>query len=189
MRKTLLIVLAVALPLLGVAGYAAAGGQSELADVRDATAAYHDLATAKAAGYTLELPDTSGNTCIANLDDPLAGAMGVHMVNVGLLDDPSTATQVADTTLDPRRPEALVYERRNDGTLKLVAVEYVVFQAAWEAQHGVGSKPSLFGREFDPNPGTRFGLPPFYALHAWVWKPNPTPLTGIFAAWNPRVTC
>ena len=58
-----------------------------------------------------------------------------------------------------------------------------------EAEHGVGSKPSLFGHEFDPNPGTRFGLPPFYALHAWVWKPNPTPLTGIFSAWNPRVTC
>ena len=134
MRKTLLIALAVALPLLGVAGYAAAGGQSELADVRDATAAYHDLATAKAAGYTLELPDTSGNTCIANLDDPAAGAMGVHMVNLGLLDDPSTTAPFDDTTLDPTRPEALVYERRNDGTLKLVAVEYVVFQAAWEAR-------------------------------------------------------
>ena len=38
MRKTVLIALAAALPLLGVAGYAAAGGQSELADVRDATA-------------------------------------------------------------------------------------------------------------------------------------------------------
>ena len=43
MRKTLLIALAAAIPLLAVAGYAAAGGQSELADVRDATAAFHDL--------------------------------------------------------------------------------------------------------------------------------------------------
>jgi hypothetical protein len=60
---------------------------------------------------------------------------------------------------------------------------------AGDAEHGTGSKPSLFGQQFEPNPGTRFGLPPFYALHAWVWKPNPTPLTGIFAAWNPRVTC
>ena len=115
--------------------------------------------------------------------------MGVHMVNLGLLDDPSTAAPLDDTTLDPTRPEALVYERRNDGTLKLVAVEYVVFRAAWEAEHGAGSTPSLFGRQFEPNPGTRFALPPFFALHAWVWKPNPTPLTGIFAAWNPRVTC
>ena len=82
-----------------------------------------------------------------------------------------------------------MYERRHDGTLKLVAVEYVVFRAAWEAEHGVGSTPSLFGVDFQPNDGTRFGLPPFFALHAWVWKPNPTPLSGIFSAWNPRVTC
>src|SRR6185503_3685268 len=47
MRKTLLIALAAAIPLLAVAGYAAAGGQSKLADVRDATAAFHDLGTAK----------------------------------------------------------------------------------------------------------------------------------------------
>ena len=88
MRKTLLIALAAALPLLGVAGYAAAGGQSELADVRDATAAFHDLATAKAAGYSFELPDTSGKTCIANLDDPAAGAMGVHMAKPAALPMP-----------------------------------------------------------------------------------------------------
>lgn len=179
MRKPLLIAIVAALPVFGIAGYAAAGGQSELAAARDATAAYHDLDTAVAAGYDFELPDTSGETCIANLDDPSQGAMGVHMVNLGLL----------DATLDPTQPEALVYEKRNDGTLKLVALEYVVFQAAWEAEHGAGSRPSLFGVEFDPNPGTRFGLPPFFALHAWIWKPNPTPLTGIFAAWNPRVAC
>jgi hypothetical protein len=189
MRKRLLIALVAALPVLAVAGYAAAGGQSDLAEARNATAAYHDLETAKAAGYSVELPDTSGETCIANLDDPAAGAMGVHMVNLGLLDDPSTDAALDDTTLDPTRPEALVYEKRNDGTLKLVAVEYVVFQAAWEAEHGAGSTPSLFGVDFQPNDGTRFGLPPFFALHAWIWKPNPTPLTGIFAAWNPRVTC
>jgi len=189
MRKSLLIALVAALPVLGIAGYAAAGGQSELADVRDATAAFHDLDNAKSAGYSFELPDVSGNTCIANTDDPAAGAMGVHMVDLGLLDDPTTAAPLDDTTLDPTRPEALVYERRNDGTLKLVAVEYVVFQAAWAAEHGAGARPSLFGVPFDPNPGTRFGLPPFWALHAWIWKPNPTPLTGIFAAWNPRVTC
>ena len=42
---------------------------------------------------------------------------------------------------------------------------------------------------------TYFGLPPFYALHAWVWKPNPFETSaldetqGIFNAWNPRVEC
>jgi hypothetical protein len=28
----------------------------------------------------------------------------------------------------------------------------------------------------------RYGLPAFYSLHAWVWKPNPA---GQYAMWNP----
>jgi len=187
MRKRLLISVLSVLPLLAVAGYAAAGGQSGLAEARKGTAAFHDLEQAKAAGYDFELPDVNQQTCIANLNDPSAGAMGVHMVNLGLLDDPATPAALDDTTLDPAVPEVLVYERRNDGTLKLVAVEYVVFKAAWEAEHGVGADPpSLFGVEFESNPGARYGLPPFYALHAWIWKPNPT---DMFFDWNPRVTC
>ena len=49
------------------------------------------------------------------------------------------------------------------------------------------SRPSLSGHEFhrveSPN---RYGPPPFYALHAWVWEHNPD---GITANWNPRVDC
>jgi hypothetical protein len=45
----------------------------------------------------------------------------------------------------------------------------------------------LFGHEFNftdaPN---RYGLPPFYSLHAWVWKDNPA---GTFEMWNPGVHC
>jgi predicted ATPase len=44
---------------------------------------------------------------------------------------------------------------------------------AWGACDGLDS----------PN---RYGLPPFYALHAWAWKVNPS---GDFFAWNPRVDC
>ena len=51
-------------------------------------------------------------------------------------------------------------------------------------------KLALFGKlgqEFDFIPaGNRYDLPPFYALHAWIWKPNPS---GILYAWNPRVDC
>jgi hypothetical protein len=50
-------------------------------------------------------------------------------------------------------------------------------------------RPTLFGVPFDSNDGSRYGLPPFWALHAWIWKPNPTDPTGIFAPWNPRVSC
>ena len=99
--------------------------------------------------------------------------MGVHQVNTSLLDG----------TIDATAPEALVYEPRNDGSLKLVALEYVVFQADWKGS----SPPELFGKTFVliPSPN-RFGLPAFYALHAWLWKPNPS---GLLATWNPNVTC
>jgi hypothetical protein len=45
----------------------------------------------------------------------------------------------------------------------------------------------LFGQRFNltdaPN---RYGLPPFYSLHAWIWQENPA---GTFAMWNPSVHC
>jgi hypothetical protein len=100
--------------------------------------------------------------------------MGVHMVNGSLLDG----------TIEETKPEAMVYaESPNTGRLKLAAVEYVVFKADWT---GI-SPPALFGREFDfvdsPN---RYGLPPFYALHAWIWRGNPS---GALNAWNPKIDC
>jgi hypothetical protein len=166
-----LIVLLV-LPALALAGgaIAAGGGQSDLAEARQATAAFHDLDAAAAVGYSVTVADAAGLTCIAQ---PGEGAMGVHMLDPTLLDG----------SVDAAAPEALVYEQRNDGTLPLVALEYLVFVDAW-----TGSEPpALFGRSFDlvssPN---RYGLPSFYALHAWVWKPNPS---GMLYAWNPRVDC
>ena len=157
-----------------IAGVALGGSQSDLAATRNATAGYHNLQVAVADGYSVELPDVFGETCIANLSDPGAGAMGVHMVSLDRVGDPA---------LEPTDPEVLVYERRNNGTLKLVALEYVVFASA------VTSVPKMFGVPFDFNDGSRYGLPPFYALHAWIWKPNPSEPAGIFNAWNPRVSC
>jgi len=34
--------------------------------------------------------------------------------------------------------------------------------------------------------GHRYGLPPFWALHAWVFRDNPA---GNVMAWNPHVSC
>jgi hypothetical protein len=160
-------------------GVAAAGGHEGgrgLSAVRDATARFHNVKAAIAAGYG-EFPDAAGIACI---DNPLGG-MGIHYVNLNLvLDNPPGSP----STVDPLRPEALVYEPK-EGKLKLVALEYIVFQAAWDAEHA--SRPSLFGHEFEPiAAGNRYGIPAFYELHVWLWKHNPR---GMFEDWNPRVSC
>ena len=166
--KRLAVGLAVAVPL-AVVGLAYAAGV--FGDARQATARFHHLPAAEAAGYQL-FRDAQGIACI---DLPGTGAMGVHFVNGSL---------VGDDVLDPQRPEALVYEQRGN-SMHLVALEYIVFQSVWEEHHS--GRPRLFGTPFDLVPaGNRYGLDPFYALHAWAWKVNPR---GDFFAWNPRVAC
>jgi hypothetical protein len=156
----------------GIAGATQDAGRGRIDQVRDATARYQSLSVAGAHGYGL-LKDAAGIACI---DKPGVGAMGVHYVNGQL---------VGTAEVDPLQPEALVYEPDQDGQLRLVAVEYVTFQAQWDATHK--ARPRLFGQPFMLTPaGNRFGLPAFYSLHAWIWKSNPD---GMFAMWNPTVHC
>jgi hypothetical protein len=171
-RRLLIGSLLVAALLVG-ASYAFAGGGHGLNAVQKATKKYRNVAVAKAAKYG-ELKDAAGIACI---DSPPLGAMGIHYVNGKL---------VGDAVLNPRKPEAVVYEPQKNGKLKLVAVEYIVFQKAWE-DAGNTSLPTLFGKTFmwTPTPN-RFGLPAFYSLHAWIFKHNPS---GMFAMWNPHVSC
>ena len=158
---------------------------SMTAPARSATAKYHSLTAAKKAGYST-LADSAGITCIA---EPQMGAMGVHYVKGDLVKNPA---------IDATHPEALVYAPDRHGRLHLAALEYVVIKSDWDASQlpppslGFGSRttaapPMLFGHEFNftdaPN---RYGLPPFYSLHAWVWKDNPA---GTFEMWNPSVHC
>lgn len=159
--------------IAGLVNGAALGGTgSDVKTMRKATARFHALSAAKHAGYG-RLKDKDGIACI---DQPGEGAMGVHYVKKALVGNPA---------VDLRHPEALVYEPRQNGGLKLVALEWVVIKADWDAKHA--SPPRLAGQEFmtmdSPN---RFGLPAFYMLHAWVWKANPK---GMFMPWNPDVTC
>lgn len=137
-----------------------------------ATAQFLRFENADTGGYNMLVADKEGITCIAQRGE---GTMGEHYLNPTLLDDTVEATQ----------PELLVYEPDASGRRRLVALEYLVFQDAWDATHS--EPPSLFGEEFMLTPaGNRYGLPPFYALHAWIWKFNPS---GTFAMWNPRVSC
>jgi hypothetical protein len=170
MKHSICVLVALMAILASVLPTAAAGDTP--ANAWNATAIYNDPQAAIAAGYEL-LTDASGLACI---DQPGAGAMGVHFVKGSL---------VQSGTLDAARPQALVYEVQQNGELQLVALEYVVFQSAWDSAHS--GPPMLFGQTFMLNgPDNRFGLPPFYALHAWVWKHNPS---GAFEPWNPQVQC
>ena len=85
--------------------------------VRDATAPFHSVDAAKAAGYTQE------TDCVEN---PPQGGMGYHF----------TRRELRDTTLEVDKPEVLVYEKRADGSFKLNGIEYIVPIDAWK-----GSEP------------------------------------------------
>src|ERR671923_263114 len=44
-----------------------------------------------------------------------------------------------------------------------------------DADAADAAAPSLFGQPFLLTPApNRFGIPSFYALHSWIWKPNPS---------------
>jgi hypothetical protein len=135
--------------------------------VRDATKRYLDVRQAEAEGYGLLFG------CVSGPDD---GAMGLHYVNMALVSDP---------VLDPRRPEIVIYEPLPNGGRRLIGADFLVFADAWHATNT--GTPQVMGQLMhlidSPN---RYGLPAFYTLHVWAWKPSPT---GAFVNWHADVSC
>jgi hypothetical protein len=145
---------------------------TELQEVRAAVARYHSFEQAEKDGYWIR----PGEPCVASP----GGTMGIHAINLALMFDDND-------TLDPARPEILLYVPGEDGSLKLVGVEY------WkrDADQSLATnddKPSLFGRAFEgPMPGHgNWGMPVHYDLHVWVAEENPS---GVFAMFNPAASC
>lgn len=175
MRKALLFV-AVCAALTGVASSVAMTHSSasekldpQLAEVRRATARFHDVAVAERAGYL----DPGPGHCV---EVPGLGGMGIHFVNPALIFD--------DGVLDPTQPEVLLYVPTGNGRLRLVGVEYLVPVADWDGS----SAPDLFGKPFDGpmaehEPNTTGD---HYDQHAWVWSHNPD---GALATWNKEISC
>jgi hypothetical protein len=159
---------------------------AQLSIVKRATAPFHDLSAAQAAGYSIE-----NEPCVASP----AGGMGIHAPNLPLLLDP---------VLDPAKPELMLYEPKANGGYRLVGVEY--FQAVilrnkttgaesprldatpWDPNEYeiVNPQPSLFGQHFHLSPPPAPQVPWHWALHVWIWAHNPS---GMFADWNPAVRC
>lgn len=134
--------------------------QKTVADLRAVTSPLHDLDRAMAAGFAVDLTGC--------LENPPIGGMGHHYGNLARIDGaPPVATE----------PEVLVFSPKSNGKLQLGAVEYVIPFAAWTAD----DPPSLHGQSFHRNEGA--GL---WVLHVWLWNHNPD---GLFADWNPTVSC
>lgn len=140
---------------------------ADLQDIRAAVAQYHSVEQATRDGYVQVSPCESS----------AAGTMGQHWVNFALMANPA---------IDPLRPEALLYLPDSRGNLKLVAVEYVKFDADGSLLTD-DDRPFFFGQPFDgPMPGHNPGMPVHYDLHVWVAEENPN---GVYAQWNPALSC
>ena len=135
----------------------ALAGQGSVADVRAATAKFHDVKVAMGAGYVHFL----------NCFDSAQGGMGQHYVNFDLLNG----------TLNANAPQAMVYEVKKN-KLQLVAVEWIT--PIQDPSNPNEAAPTLLGQTF-----TRLDFLGVWALHAWLWRPNPT---GMFKNYNPAVS-
>lgn len=139
-------------------GAMVAGGNPLADSVRDANARFADVAVAVKEGYA-PIP------CVSGVD---GGGMGIHYVNGDLINDEA---------IDIAKPEAVMYEPQPDGSMELIAVEYITPKGPAE----LGGH--LFSFTNAPN---RYGLPAFYELHVWAWRQNDS---GAFADMNPTVSC
>jgi hypothetical protein len=98
------------------------------------------------------------------MSDP-SGGMGFHYGNTAFIDGEARLLE----------PEVLMYEPQRDGSLMLVGVEYIVPLSA------AATPPTLFGHTFHRNEAFQL-----WALHVWLYRDNPS---GMFADWNPNVSC
>ncbi len=147
----------------------------ELAKVREALDHYRDPIRAVHDGYfsslgCIEYPH--GGHEGAMQYPP--GGMGVHFLNLGAI----------GPTLDPAKPQVLIYEPDGD-KLRLVAAEWFM-----PADMVTGAPPSIFGHALQgPMEGHKPLMPEgfhHYDLHVWLWKSNPA---GVFSPTNPAVKC
>ncbi len=136
--------------------------------VTAATARYHSFERALKDGYTVE-----NEPCVAS---PF-GSMGIHATNPSLM---------ADSAIDPLRPEILLYLPDRHGKLKLVGVEFWKMDADGNLATNA-DRTSVLGQPFNgPMPGHNPTMPVHYDLHVWLWAENPS---GMFAMFNPTLAC
>ncbi len=177
---------------------AVAGGahaqEPSLAQVRSAAERFQNVEVALAEGYVRD-PTNTCETAEMMGHPPALGAMGVHYFRpdlLGISSGPGQRVNGNGTHTDFARPGILIYEPQADGSMQLVAVENLVFAAAWHAAGNAGP-PSFHGVPYDSmrdDPRTTLDeahmFEPHYDRHVWVFRDNPN---GVFAQFNPNVSC
>jgi hypothetical protein len=175
-------------------GAAAVGSEPTLAEVRQATERFRDVNVALAEGYIRD-PNNMCETAEMMGRPAALGAMGIHYVRpdlLGITAPPSPRVDGNGTHTDFRKPSILIYEPQADGSLELVAVENLVFAAAWRAA-GHTEPPSFHGVPYDSmvdDPATPIDeahmFEPHFDRHVWIYRENPN---GVFTPLNPAVSC
>ncbi len=176
-RLTLLaVLLALAAAAIGGAAWTPSAGAErsivdrQLQELKAATARYHSVEQAIAAGYLPpggQMPPPP-RTCVTGP----TGNMGYHFENHALM---------TDGVINLTQPEVLLYERMPNGKFKLTAVEYYI-QA-----NQTTTAPVILGQTFLGPMGPHHpGMTDHYDRHVWLWKDNPN---GLYYNWNPTVSC
>ena len=169
-------------------------GEPTLAEIRRATEKYRDIKVALAEGYMRDPANMCETADMMGLPRE-KGAMGIHYFRpdmLGITAPPNPRVNGAGTHTDFLKPAILLYEPQRDGSLVLVGVENLVFAKAWEDK-GNEAPPSFHGVAYDTmvdDPKTPIdeahNFEPHHDRHVWLFRENPN---GVFAPFNPRVTC
>jgi len=165
-----------------------------LEQVRAATERFQDVKVAVAEGYVRDPMNICDTADMMGRPASL-GAMGIHYFRpdlLGISTPPNPRVDGNGTHTDFLKPGILIYEPQADGSLKLVAVENLVFQKSWHAA-GNAKPPSFHGVQYDTmqdDPATKIDeahmFEPHYDRHVWLYRVNPN---GMFAQFNPKVSC
>jgi hypothetical protein len=139
---------------------AAPAESAEMTALREKFTPFQDFAQAEAAGY-----GTAITPCWFHRDN---GGQGLHYAKQDLIDG----------TVSVLEPELVMYEPQQDGSLDLLAVEYIVPFDQWADST---MAPMAHGEMFHRNEALSL-----WVLHVWLWRDNPA---GLHADWNPTVTC
>lgn len=188
------LVWVIALAPAMAASAAMTSGEPGIAAVRAATERFRGVDAAIAEGYVRD-PMNRCDTAEMLGRPKNEGTTGVRYYRPDLLGITTLPYERVDgdgTHTDFLKPAILIYEPKADGGLELVAVENLVFEAAWKAA-GNNQPPAYQHVPYDhlvDDPETPVDeahlFAPHFSRRFWLYRENPN---GMFARYNPKVSC